>query len=45
MDTRALMRLFGNPQDSTEGFVLVDNPDPRGGFGADRDNEDYADKM
>ena len=46
MDTRALMQLFGNPEESTKGgFILMDDPDPDGGFGADRDSEDYADEM
>jgi hypothetical protein len=43
-----LMRLFGNLDEDAEGkpFILVDNPDPRGGFRADRDDEDeFADDM
>jgi len=46
MGTRDLMRLFGNINDDAEGrpFILVDDPDPRGGFRADDDDEDYADE-
>ncbi|KAF2129498.1 hypothetical protein P153DRAFT_340405 [Dothidotthia symphoricarpi CBS 119687] len=45
MDIRDLMRLFGNLDNDSEGkpFIMVDNPDPRGGFRADRDDEGYAD--
>ncbi|KAL1798718.1 hypothetical protein ACET3X_002755 [Alternaria dauci] len=45
MDTRSLMRLFGNLEEDPDGrpFIMVDNPDPRGGFRADRDDEGYAD--
>ncbi|KAF2032710.1 hypothetical protein EK21DRAFT_98852 [Setomelanomma holmii] len=44
---RDLMRLFGNLNDDADGkpFILVDNPDPRGGFRADRDDEGYADEF
>ncbi|KAF2265794.1 hypothetical protein CC78DRAFT_514734 [Lojkania enalia] len=47
MTIRDLMRLFGPIQDAEDGrpFILVDNPDPRGGFMADRDHEGYADEM
>ncbi|RMZ72733.1 hypothetical protein GMOD_00007755 [Pyrenophora seminiperda CCB06] len=45
MDTRALMRLFGDVEEDAEGFILVDNPDARGGFRADADDEGYADEM
>lgn len=41
------MKLFGNldqdPGDKM--FIMVDNPDPRGGFRADRDDEGYADEL
>ncbi|KAH7088900.1 SNF2 family N-terminal domain-containing protein [Paraphoma chrysanthemicola] len=42
-----LMRLFGNLDEDAEGkpFILVDNPDPRGGFRADRDDEGFADEI
>ncbi|KAH6882752.1 DNA repair protein-like protein rad5 [Alternaria rosae] len=45
MDTRTLMRLFGNLEEDPDGkpFIMVDNPNPRGGFRADRDDEGYAD--
>ncbi|CAN9108012.1 unnamed protein product [Alternaria alternata] len=45
MDTRSLMRLFGNLEEDPDGkpFIMVDNPDPRGGFRADQDDEGYAD--
>lgn len=47
MSIRDLMRLFGNLDETAEGkpFILVDNPDPCGGFRADRDDEGYADEM
>jgi hypothetical protein len=47
MNTRELMRLFGNLEEDPEGrpFILVDNPDPRSGFRADRDDEGYADEL
>ncbi|KAI4934304.1 hypothetical protein J4E85_002160 [Alternaria conjuncta] len=47
MDTRTLMRLFGNLEEDPDGrpFIMVDNPDPRGGFRADRDDEGYADDL
>ncbi|KAI8942436.1 hypothetical protein NX059_000506 [Plenodomus lindquistii] len=47
MSIRDLMRLFGNLDDDSEGrpFIMVDNPDPRGGFRADRDDEGYADEF
>jgi hypothetical protein len=47
MTVRELMRLFGNLADDPEGkpFILVDNPDPAGGFRADRDDEGYADDI
>ena len=46
MNIRDLMRLFGNLQDDNEGqpFIVVDNPDPAGGFRADRYDEGYADE-
>lgn len=42
-----LMRLFGEVDMDENGkpFILVDNPDPRGGFHADRDHEGYADDL
>ncbi|KAF2829455.1 hypothetical protein CC86DRAFT_287097 [Ophiobolus disseminans] len=42
-----LMRLFGNLDEDANGkpFIMVDNPDPRGGFRADRDDEGYADEF
>ncbi|KAF1919601.1 SNF2 family N-terminal domain-containing protein [Ampelomyces quisqualis] len=45
MDMRELMRLFGNLREDKEGrpYILVDNPDPRGGFRADEDHEGFAD--
>ena len=45
MDTRSLMRLFGNLEEDPDGkpFIMVDHPDPRGGFRADQDDEGYAD--
>lgn len=43
MDLRTLVQLFGNTQEDTEGFILVNNPDPRGSFRADCDDEGYAD--
>jgi hypothetical protein len=41
------MRLFGNLQEEESGkpFLLVDNPDPRGGFAAHVDDEGYADEI
>ncbi|KAF2873730.1 SNF2 family N-terminal domain-containing protein [Massariosphaeria phaeospora] len=47
MTIRDLMRLFGNLQDDENGkpFIVVDNPDPRGGFRADRHDEGYADEI
>ncbi|KAJ4301538.1 hypothetical protein N0V90_003631 [Kalmusia sp. IMI 367209] len=47
MSIRDLMRLFGNLQEDNNGrpFILIDNPDPRGGFRADRDHEGYADEI
>ena len=44
---RDLMKLFGNLEDDAEGnpYIIVDNPDPRGGFRADRDDEGYADDL
>ncbi|CAN9196477.1 unnamed protein product [Alternaria sp. RS040] len=47
MDTRSLMRLFGNLEEDPDGkpFIMVDNPDPRGGFRADQDDEGYADDL
>lgn len=46
MSIRDLMRLFGNLREDTEGrpFIMVDNPDSRGGYSAGRDDEDYADE-
>ncbi|KAF2855647.1 hypothetical protein T440DRAFT_159458 [Plenodomus tracheiphilus IPT5] len=46
MSIRDLMRLFGNLEEDAEGrpFIMVDNPDARGGFRADRDDEGYADE-
>ncbi|KAF1939035.1 hypothetical protein EJ02DRAFT_353105 [Clathrospora elynae] len=45
MDIRSLMKLFGNLEEDVDGkpYIMVDNPDPRGGFRADRDDEGYAD--
>lgn len=47
MSIADLMRLFGNLEEDPEGkpFIMVDNPDPRGGFRADGDDEGYADEM
>ncbi|KAF2645627.1 hypothetical protein P280DRAFT_531914 [Massarina eburnea CBS 473.64] len=47
MSLRDLMRLFGNLQDDEKGrpYILVDNPDPRGGFRADGDDEGFADDI
>ncbi|KAF1839467.1 hypothetical protein BDW02DRAFT_635750 [Decorospora gaudefroyi] len=47
MNIGELMKLFGNLAEDSEGkpFILVDNPDPRGGFRADRDDEGYADEL
>lgn len=47
MSIRDLMRLFGNIRDDDTGkpFIMVDNPDPRGGFRADGDHEGYADEL
>jgi len=47
MDMRKLMKLFGNLEEDSEGrpFIMVDNPDPRGGFRADRDDEGFADEL
>ncbi|CAO2654805.1 Nn.00g115380.m01.CDS01 [Neocucurbitaria sp. VM-36] len=47
MGIRDLMRLFGNLQEDSDGtpYIMVDNPDPRGGFRADRDDEGYADEV
>jgi hypothetical protein len=47
MGIRDLMRLFGNLDEDAEGkpFILVDNPDPRGGFRAVEDDEGYADEF
>lgn len=44
---KELMRLFGPTTEDSTGrpFILVDNPDPRGGFFADRDHEGFADEM
>ncbi|KAH7115996.1 DNA repair protein-like protein rad5 [Dendryphion nanum] len=46
MGLKDLMRLFGPiTVDSTgKPFILVDNPDSRGGFYADQDHEGYADE-
>lgn len=40
------MHLFGNVSEDGEGkpFIMVDNPDPRGGFKATADDEGYADE-
>jgi hypothetical protein len=47
MSIRDLMRLFGNLQEDDNGrpFIMVDNPDPRGGFMAHSDDEGYADEI
>ena len=47
MTIKDLMRLFGNVVEDEGGrpFIMVDNPDPRGGFRADRDHEGYADEL
>ncbi|KAF1966007.1 hypothetical protein BU23DRAFT_545039 [Bimuria novae-zelandiae CBS 107.79] len=47
LSTRDLMRLFGNVGEDDQGnpYILIDNPDPRGGFYADRDHEGYADEL
>jgi hypothetical protein len=47
LEIRDLMRLFGNLDEDADGkpFIMVDNPDPRGGFRADRDDEGYADEL
>lgn len=39
------MRLFGNLDEDEAGrpFIVVDNPDPKGGFRADKDHEGFAD--
>lgn len=39
------MKLFGNLNEDEDGkpFILVDNPDPSGGFRADQEHEGYAD--
>ncbi|CAI6332506.1 unnamed protein product [Periconia digitata] len=44
MSIRDLMRLFGNLDEDEAGnpFIVVDNPDPRGGFRADDDHEGYV---
>lgn len=46
-DFADLMRLFGNMQDDEDvkPFIMVDNPDPRGGFMANHDDEGYADEL
>lgn len=46
LSIKDLMRLFGPVAEDESGkpFILVDNPDARGGFRADRDDEGYADE-
>lgn len=47
MSIRDLMRLFGNLEEDENGrpFILIDNPDRRGGFHADGDHEGFADEL
>ncbi|KAH9881956.1 hypothetical protein J1614_001127 [Plenodomus biglobosus] len=47
MGVRDLMRLFGNLEEDAEGrpFIMAENPDQRGGFRADVDDEGYADEL
>lgn len=47
MNIRELMRLFGNLDEDSDGkpFIMVDNPNPMGGFRPDRDDEGYADEF
>jgi hypothetical protein len=47
LSIRDLMRLFGNLQEDDHGtpFIMVDNPDSRGGFVADSDHEGFADEI
>ncbi|KAF2473961.1 uncharacterized protein BDR25DRAFT_282108 [Lindgomyces ingoldianus] len=47
MNIRDLMRLFGNLEEDPSGrpFIIVDNPDSRGGLQADRFDEGYADEI
>jgi hypothetical protein len=47
MSIADLMRLFGDLDEDADGrsFIMVENPDPRGGFRADRDDEVYADEF
>jgi len=47
MNILDLMKLFGNLEEDEEGrpFIMVENTDPRGGFRAGRDDEDYADEL
>lgn len=42
MNINDLMRLFGSHGTP---YIMVDNPDPRGGFRADRDDEGYVDEV
>lgn len=46
MGIRDLMRLFGNLEEDAQGrpFIMAENPDQRGGFRADVDDEGYADE-
>ncbi|KAF2658724.1 hypothetical protein K491DRAFT_689796 [Lophiostoma macrostomum CBS 122681] len=41
-----LLRLFGPITEDSEGrpYIMVDNPDPVGGFHADKDHEGFADE-
>lgn len=47
LSVRDLMRLFGNLDEDSTGrpFIMVDNPNPAGGFAADQDDEGYADDI
>lgn len=47
MSIKDLMRLFGDIEEDGAGnpYIIVDNPDPRGGFRAHKDDEGYADEI
>ena len=42
-----LLRLFGAIEEDDQGkpYILVEDPDPAGGFGAETDDEDYVDDI
>jgi hypothetical protein len=47
LNIKDLLRLFGPITEDSEGrpYIMVDNPDPAGGFRADKDHEGFADEV